>query len=92
MNADLLMGEELKKTSVGNLFTVFGSPDIDIKDDGKQLTVVLHGVDVYDPNTGQIRSNDIASGRTVDDRHLIQRRAFFVRHCYFTAARTRTAA
>ena len=28
MNADLLMGEELKKTGAGNLFTVFGEPDI----------------------------------------------------------------
>ena len=29
MNADLVMGEELKKTGAGNLFTVFGEPDID---------------------------------------------------------------
>ena len=29
MNADLLMGEDLKKTGAGNLFTVFGEPDID---------------------------------------------------------------
>ena len=30
MNVDLLMGEDLKKTNSGNLFTVFGEPDIDI--------------------------------------------------------------
>ena len=58
MNADLVMGEDLKKTGAGNLFTVFGEPDIEIKDDGDELRVILHGVDVYDPNTGQIRSND----------------------------------
>ena len=58
MNADLVMGEELKKTGAGNLFTVFGEPDIEIKDEGDELRVVLHGVDVYDPNTGEIRSND----------------------------------
>ena len=58
MNADLVMGEELKKTGAGNLFTVFGEPDIEIKDEGDELRVILHGVDVYDPNTGEIRSND----------------------------------
>ena len=36
MNADLVMGEELKKTGAGNLFTVFGEPDIEIKDDGRR--------------------------------------------------------
>ena len=58
MNADLVMGEELKKTGAGNLFTVFGEPDIEIKDEGDELRVILHGVDVYDPNTGEIRSGD----------------------------------
>jgi adenine-specific DNA-methyltransferase len=58
MNADLVMGEELKKTGAGNLFTVFGEPDIEIKADGDELRVLLHGVDVYDPNTGETRSND----------------------------------
>ena len=32
MNADLLMGEELKKTGAGNLFTVFGAPDIELEE------------------------------------------------------------
>ena len=58
MNADLVMGEELKKTGAGNLFTVFGEPDIEIKAEGDELRVILHGVDVYDPNTGELRSND----------------------------------
>ena len=84
MNADLLMGEELKKTSVGNLFTVFGSPDIEITDEGKQLKVVLHGVDVYDPNTGQIRSNDIAQVALWMIDTSYNEESFFVRHCYFT--------
>ena len=37
MNADLLMGEELKKTGAGNLFTVFGEPDIEIGDDEDEV-------------------------------------------------------
>ena len=36
MNADLVMGEELKKTGAGNLFTVFGEPDIEIKRRGRR--------------------------------------------------------
>jgi adenine-specific DNA-methyltransferase len=53
MNADLVMGEELKKTGAGNLFTVFGEPDIEIeRNDGDELRVMLREVDVYDPNTG----------------------------------------
>ncbi len=27
-------GEDLKKTGAGNLFTVFGEPDIDVRGDG----------------------------------------------------------
>ena len=92
MNADLVMGEELKKTSVGNLFTVFGSPDIEIKDDGRQLTVVLHGVDVYDPNTGQIRSNDIAQIALWMIDTSYNEESFFVRHCYFTGGQDPYAA
>ena len=30
MNNDLVMGDDLKKTGAGNLFTVFGEPDIEI--------------------------------------------------------------
>ena len=84
MNADLVMGEELKKTGAGNLFTVFGEPDIEIKDDGDELRVILRGVDVYDPNTGQIRSDDtdqIALWMIDTDYND---ESFFVRHCYFT--------
>lgn len=84
MNADLVMGEDLKKTSAGNLFTVFGEPDIEVKHDGDDLRVVLHGVDVYDPNTGQVRSNDTDQIAlwTIDTSY--NEESFFVRHCYFT--------
>ena len=54
MNPDLAMGDELlKKTGAGNLFMVFGEPDVEItkQKDGK-LVVEIKGVDVYDPTTG----------------------------------------
>jgi adenine-specific DNA-methyltransferase len=84
MNADLVMGEELKKTGAGNLFTVFGEPDIEIKDDGDELRVLLHGVDVYDPNTGEIRSNDIDQIALWMIDTAYNDESFFVRECYFT--------
>ncbi|MBK8463505.1 MAG: site-specific DNA-methyltransferase [Nigerium sp.] len=85
MNVDLLMGEELKKTGAGNLFTVFGEPDIDVRThDEDQIVVELRGVDVYDPTTGEVRSHD--TGRIalwmIDTDY--NEESFFVRHCYFT--------
>lgn len=58
MNPDLVMGDELlKKTGAGNLFMVFGEPDIEITRQADDLIgVEIKGVDVYDPTTGQIRN------------------------------------
>lgn len=85
MNADLLMGEDLKKTGAGNLFTVFGEPDIELRatDDG-EVIVELNGVDVYDPTTGEVRSNDTSKIALwmIDTNY--NEESFFVRHCYFT--------
>lgn len=84
MNPDLAMGEDLlKKTGAGNLFMVFGEPDINIKKTGENIILELKGVDVYDPTTGQIRSNatdDIACW-FVDTNYNGE--SFFVRHAYF---------
>jgi adenine-specific DNA-methyltransferase len=88
MNPDLAMDDELlKKTGAGNLFMVFGEPDVKIKKgkDGK-ITVEIKGVDVYDPTTGQIRSastDDIACW-FIDTEYNGE--SFFVRHAYFTSA------
>jgi adenine-specific DNA-methyltransferase len=87
MNPDLSMGDELlKKTGAGNLFMVFGEPDIRITTDDADgnLTVEVKGVDVYDPTTGQIRSSatdDIACWFIDTDYNG---ESFFVRHAYFT--------
>src|SRR5436305_10599862 len=84
MNADLLMGEDLKKTGAGNLFTVFGEPDVEIVSDGNGLRVELNGVDVYDPNTGELRSNDTSQIALWMIDTDYNGESFFVRHCYFT--------
>lgn len=87
MNPDLAMGDELlKKTGAGNLFMVFGEPDVSLKRDDSQLTVQVNGVDVYDPTTGQVRSDstdDIACW-FIDTNYNGE--SFFVRHAYFTGA------
>jgi adenine-specific DNA-methyltransferase len=84
MNADLLMGEELKKTGAGNLFTVFGEPDISWDETEDGIVVDLRGVDVYDPTTGEVRSNstDQIALWLIDTDY--DEESFFVRHCYFT--------
>ena len=84
MNSDLLMGDELKKTGSGNLFTVFGEPDIDITRQDGDLVVALNGVDVYDPTTGEIRSNDTSRIALWMIDTDYNEESFFVRHCYFT--------
>ena len=89
MNPDLAMGDALlKKTGAGNLFMVFGEPDVKIKKQKNgQIVVEIKGVDVYDPTTGQIRSastNDIACW-FIDSNYNGE--SFFVRHAYFTGAK-----
>ena len=89
MNPDLAMGDELlKKTGAGNLFMVFGEPDLEIlrSDDLSRYYVKLNGLDVYDPTTGEIRSNstdDIACWFIDTDYN---EETFIVRHAYFTGA------
>ncbi|MBD1827690.1 site-specific DNA-methyltransferase [Microcoleus vaginatus GB1-A2] len=87
MNPDLLLGDELlKKTGAGNLFMVFGEPDIELKREKSQLIVTLKGLDIYDPTTGEIRSSspdDIACWFIDTDYN---EESFFVRHAYFTGA------
>ncbi len=94
MNPDLTMGDELlKKTGSGNLFMVFGEPDIGPVDHATgKLTpqadgmyqVEIRGVDIYNPTTGLISShgtNEIACWFIDTD---YDSESFVVRHAYFT--------
>ncbi len=84
MNADLHMGDELKKTGKGNLFVIFGEPDIEVEPVGDdRIRVRLRGVDVFRPQTGEIRSDnpgDIPCWFVDSD---YDGESFFVRHAYF---------
>jgi adenine-specific DNA-methyltransferase len=84
MNADLHMAGDLKNTGKGNLFVIFGEPDIDILDaDEGEIQVKINGVDVFHPNTGEVRS-DGAEGIAcwfIDTDY--NEESFFVRQAYF---------
>jgi len=87
MNADLHMAEDLKNTGKGNLFVIFGEPDIDLipEKDGT-LRVKVKGVDVFKPQTGEVVS-DGADGIAcwfIDTDY--NEESFFVRHAYFLGA------
>ena len=88
MNADLHMATDLKKTEAGNLFVVFGEPDIRIHDaPDDEISVEIKGVDVFDPAKGEVRSDD-ADGIAcwfIDTDY--DEESFFVRHAYFLGAR-----
>ena len=87
MNADLHMAKDLKNTGKGNLFVIFGEPDIELlpEQDGR-LRVKVKGVDVFVPSTGEVRS-DGADGIAcwfIDTDY--NEESFFVRHAYFLGA------
>jgi len=87
MNADLHMADTLKNTGKGNLFVIFGEPDIELNEvkDGK-WQIKVKGVDVFDPSTGEVRS-DGAEGIAcwfIDTDY--NNESFFVRHAYFLGA------
>jgi adenine-specific DNA-methyltransferase len=84
MNSDLVMADVLKKTGSGNLFMVFGEPDVNIQHGDEGVTAEIRGIDVYDPTRGEIRSSgtgEIALWMIDTD---YDGESFFVRRCYFT--------
>ncbi|NOU82588.1 site-specific DNA-methyltransferase [Paenibacillus sp. LMG 31459] len=87
MNADLHMANDLKNNGKGNLFVIFGEPDIDLVYSGDdKVQVKINGVDVFHPSTGEVRS-DGADGIAcwfIDTDY--NEESFFVRHAYFLGA------
>jgi adenine-specific DNA-methyltransferase len=87
MNADLHMAEDLKNTGKGNLFVVFGEPDIDlIKTKDGMIQVKVNGVDVFKPSLGKVESSntDEIACWFIDTDY--NEESFFVRHAYFLGA------
>jgi adenine-specific DNA-methyltransferase len=87
MNPDLHMGTDLKATGAGNLFVIFGEPDIKIEDAGDgMIRVKVFGVDVFKPQTGEVVSEGTDGiALWMIDTHYNEE-SFFVRHAYFLGA------
>jgi adenine-specific DNA-methyltransferase len=87
MNADLHMSEDLKNTGKGNLFVIFGEPDIEIQPaDAGSIRVKVKGVDVFDPSTGEVRSDDVDNIACWFIDTDYNEESFFVRQAYFLGA------
>ncbi|CAN5805973.1 site-specific DNA-methyltransferase [soil metagenome] len=87
MNADLHMANDLKNTGQGNLFVIFGEPDIDLLDESDgRIRVRVNGVDVFKPQTGEVVSDgpDGIACWFIDTDY--NEESFFVRHAYFLGA------
>jgi adenine-specific DNA-methyltransferase len=88
MNQDLRMADKLKATGAGNLFVVFGEPDIEVRTlPNDKVQVEIKGMDIFDPTTGEVRSstgnnlmNDVAAW-FIDSEY--DEESFFVRQAYF---------
>ncbi len=88
MNQDLRMGDKLKATGAGNLFVIFGEPDLRVHENADGMVrVEIKGMDIFDPTTGEVRSsggsdlkNDVAAWFIDDDYND---ESFFVRQAYF---------
>jgi adenine-specific DNA-methyltransferase len=89
MNPDLHMADALKTTASGNLFVVFGEPDIEIESASNgQIRVKIKGVDVFHPQTGEVESGgpETIALWFVDTDY--NEESFFIRHAYFLGAAT----
>ena len=87
MNADLHMAADLKSTGKGNLFVIFGEPDIDLLTEADdQVRIKIKGVDVFKPQSGKVESSntDEIACWFIDTDY--NEESFFVRHAYFLGA------
>ena len=89
MNPDLHMADDLKNTGKGNLFVVFGEPDLVVEPvagEPEHVRIRILGVDVFDPQTGDIRSGDTKSIAAWFIDTDYNEESFYVRHAYFLGA------
>ncbi len=88
MSPDLHMASELKSTGAGNLFVIFGEPDIEFEPVGDQIRIKIKGVDVFKPQTNEVESGgpETIALWFIDTDY--NEESFFVRHAYFLGAAT----
>lgn len=81
--ADVLVPDLLKNRRGQQLFAVFGEPDVRLHRSGADFTVELHGMDVYDPATGEVTSSgiDAVAAWFLDSDY--DRRSFLISQAFF---------
>jgi adenine-specific DNA-methyltransferase len=57
INPDVLVGDLLKTSRASQIFTLFGQADIGVKKTKEGHVVEVRGVDLYDPQTGEVHSD-----------------------------------
>ena len=57
ISPDVIVGDLLKTTRGSQLFTAFGQPDIRLEKHAGGFVVKMLGVDIYDPETGEVHSS-----------------------------------
>ena len=84
INPDLHM-PDLANTGSGNLFTVFGEPDIQVHDEGDGcVSIEVAGIDMYKGGQIEASSADDIAVWFLDTDYDYE--SFFVRHAYFPSA------
>lgn len=84
INPDLHM-PDLATGGAGNLFTVFGEPDIQVHDEGDGcISIEVAGIDMYKGGQIEASSADDIAVWFVDTDYDYE--SFFVRHAYFPGA------
>lgn len=84
-NADLLLGDLLKKTTSSQTFRSFSSPDVKVRknEDGKFIVEVV-GMDTFDTSTGEVVSRDRTEIAAWFLDHDYDRTVFHVNQASFT--------
>jgi hypothetical protein len=76
MNPDLQMAGELRNTGRGNLFVLFGEPDIElIEEPDGEIRVKVHGIDVFDPPPARSARMTPEASRAGSSTAIITRKA-----------------
>jgi adenine-specific DNA-methyltransferase len=85
--ADVLVPDLLKNRRGQQLFAVFGEPDVSVRAVGAdEFEVEVRGMDVYDPATGEVTSDDTGQVAAWLLDQDYDRRSFLVSQAFFPGA------
>jgi adenine-specific DNA-methyltransferase len=87
---DILVGDLVKTSKTTKLFTVFGLPDVRVnKGKDGNVSVMLTGVDIYDPVTGETKHDDGENVAAWFLDHDYDGRTFCVGQAFFPSGKSK---